>query len=199
MKNIISSVIFVITIIVSSAQAQVTNGSSNHLEFKSVPIDGTLREYALQMQKKGFTQISSEDGVSILIGDFAGYKNCTVGVSSLKQKDLVNKIVVIFPDQDTWSALASNYFSLQEMLTEKYGRPSDYVEKFQGYSQPKNDNDKMYEVKFDRCTYYTIYETEKGSIELSIEHDGVSSCYVRLAYFDKINGEIIRKKALDDL
>jgi len=106
---------------------------------------------------------------------------------------------VIFPEQDTWSALSDNYYSLQEMLTEKYGKPSDNVEKFQGYSQPKDDNSKMYEVKFDNCKYYTTYETGQGTIQLSIEHDGVTSCYVMLAYYDKINSEVIRKNALGDL
>lgn len=85
------------------------------------------------------------------------------------------------------------------MLTEKYGNPSDVLEKFDSYSQPRDDNSKIYEVKFDRCKYYSIYETEKGTIELSIEHDGVSNCFIKLAYFDKINNEIIKEKAKDDL
>jgi hypothetical protein len=57
----------------------------------------------------------------------------------------------------------------------------------------------MHEVKFDNCKYYTTYETEKGSIQLSIEHDGVLSCFVTLAYYDKINGDIIRARAIDEL
>ena len=58
---------------------------------------------------------------------------------------------------------------------------------------------KCIEVKFDNCKYYTTYETEKGSIQLSIEHDGVRRCFVKLAYFDKINSDTIKKEALDDL
>ena len=42
-------------------------------------------------------------------------------------------------------------------------------------------------------------ETGKSSIQMSIEHNGVSSSYVRLSYFDKINSGIIRAKANDDL
>jgi len=84
------------------------------------------------------------------------------------------------------------------MLTEKYGKPSDNVKRFDG-SEPRDDSSKMYEVKFDNCKYYTTYETEKGTIQLSIEHDGVIRCYVQLSYYDKINGEIIRKNALGDL
>ena len=85
------------------------------------------------------------------------------------------------------------------MLTEKYGKPSDVVEKFDTYSQPDDDGDKMYEVKFDRCKYYSIWETDKGEIQLSIDHKSVSSCFVKLAYFDKINSAAVKKQAIEDL
>lgn len=198
MKKIIISVVFVLIAVISFAQVQVNSESSVHLTFKGVPIDGTLHEYILKMEKNGFTQLGTEDGIAMLKGDFASYKNCMVGVATLKQKDLVSTIKVMFPECDTWLYLSTNYFSLKEMLTEKYGEPSDCVEKFDGL-EPRDDNSKMHAVKFDNCKYYTTFETEKGSIQLSIDHDGVLSCYVLLAYYDKINGDIIRAKAIDDL
>lgn len=173
--------------------------TSEHLSFKGVPIDGTLNEYVSKMKQNGFTHIQTEDGTAILNGDFAGYKDCTVGVATLKQKDLVYKIAVIFPDKDTWSRLSTNYFDLKEMLTEKYGKPSDVVEKFEGYSQPNDDHSKMNKVKFDNCKYYSIWETDKGEIQLSIDHNSVTSCFIKLAYFDKINSAKIKAKAIDDL
>jgi len=194
MKKIITSLIVAFISMSSFAQIQ----SSAHLTFKGVPIDGTLNEYVSKMKQNGFTHTGTENGVAMLTGDFAAYKNCIIGVATLKQKDLISKITVMFPEQGTWSYLSSDYFSLKEMLTEKYGKPSDSTEKFDG-SQPRDDNSKMYEVQFDRCKYYTTYKTEKGSIRLSIEHNGVTSCFVLLAYYDKINSEIIMKKAKDDL
>ncbi len=197
MKTILISLFFTLTVITSFAQ--VKTDSSDHLTFKGVPINGTLNEYVSKLKKNGFSHIGTENGIAMLKGDFAAYKNCFVGVSTLKQKDLVSKITVIFPEQDTWSTLSSNYFSLKELLTEKYGEPSEIVEEFQSNSQPRDDNYKMYEVKLDRCKYYTTYETDKGSIQLSIDHDSITSSFVRLTYFDKINGNIIRAKAIDDL
>lgn len=193
MKKILLSLFLVLTTLISFAQ------NTDHLTFKGVPIDGTLDEYVSKMKKSGFSHLGTEDGTAILNGDFAGYKNCHIGVSTLKQKDLVHKIAVIFPDKETWSTLSGNYFDLKKMLTEKYGKPSDVVEKFDGYSQPKDDNSKMYEVKFDRCKYYSIWETENGEIQLSIEHNSVTSCFVRLGYFDRINSEKIKAKAIYDL
>ncbi|WKK59304.1 hypothetical protein [Sphingobacterium sp. BN32] len=193
MKTFFLTLTFALTTMLTFAQ------TSEHLSFKGVPIDGTLDEYVSKMKKSGFSHLATEDGIAILKGDFAGYKDCTVGVSTLKQQDLVHKIAVIFPDKDTWSRLSTNYFDLKQMLTEKYGKPSDVVEKFDGNSQPRDDNSKMYEVKFDRCKYYSIWETDAGEIQLSIDHNSVTSCFVKLAYFDKINSAKIKAKAIDDL
>ena len=169
------------------------------MNFKGVPIDGTLNDYVLKMKQSGFSLARTENGTALLEGDFAGYKDCFIGVATLEQKDLVNKITVIFPEWDTWSSLSSNYYNLKELLTEKYGEPSEIVEKFDTYSKPNDDGDRMHAVKFDNCKYYTTYETGKGSIQLSIDHESVSSCYVRLSYFDNKNSEIIREKAKGDL
>jgi hypothetical protein len=197
MKKIISSLIF--SAIVMTSFAQVKQDTSKHLVFKGVPIDGTLDEFILKMKKIGFTHTGSEDGVAILKGDFASYKSCVVGVSTLKTKDLVSKIVVIFPDSDSWSSLYGNYFDLKEMLIEKYGNFSDSNETFQSHLQPESDLLKMSYVKSDKCKYYTTYKTEKGSIHLSIGHNQLLQCFVSLVYFDKINSETIKRQALDDL
>lgn len=193
MKTLFFTLIFELMIMKTFAQ------NSDHLSFKGVPITGTLKEYVSKMTQNGFTHIQTENGTAILRGDFAGYKDCTVGVSTLKQKDFVHKIIVTFYVQDSWSELSTNYFELKEMLTVKYGKPSDVVEKFDGDSQPNKDIDRMDEVRFDNCKYYSVWQTDKGVIQLSIDHNSVISCFVKLLYFDKINSLKIKAKAMDDL
>jgi len=197
MKTILTALFCFIVII--TGLAQNISGSTEHMTFKGVPIDGTLNEYVVKMQKSGFTLIATENGVAMLKGDFAAYKGCIVGVSTLKQKDLVKNITVIFPERETWSSLSSNYYNLKELLTEKYGEPSENVENFDTYSEPDDDGGRMHAVKMDNCKYFTTYKTENGEIRLSIDHNSITSCFVRLSYYDKINSEIIRQKAIDDL
>ena len=172
---------------------------SEHLLFKGVPIDGTLSEYVSKMEEADFTKIKIDNGIAMLQGDFASYKDCIIGVATLDQKDLVSKITVIFPESSKWSTLSSNYFYLKELLTEKYGEPSEIVEKFNTYIEPKDDNEKIHEVKMNRCKYYTNFELENGTIQLSIGNDESLTCFVMLSYFDKINGQAIRQHAIDDL
>jgi len=175
--------------------------SSVHMKFKGVPIDGTLADFVGRMKRKGFKQEDIEDGTAVLSGDFADFKECTVYVSTLDNKDLVSRISVVFPLQDQWEYLYGDYKHLKGMLTEKYGKPSSCVEKFQrSYGiGPNDDDDRMHYAKFDKCKYETHFKTDKGDVIVSIEHNGVSSCFVMLSYKDKINGDIIKEHAKEDL
>ena len=175
--------------------------TSEHMSFKGVPIDGTLNEYVAKMKQSGFQYLGAEDGTALLNGDFAGYKNCHVAVTTLKKIDLVHKIGVIFPNQETWSRLYSNYSDLKQMLTEKYGNPNEEVELFdvKPFQLPLDDNMKMNQVGMDNCKFFTVWKTDKGEIQLSIDHSGFTSCFVKVVYFDRINSAIINEKAKDDL
>ena len=171
---------------------------SEHLTFKGVPIDGTLRQFTSQLIQKGFTKIGSENGISVLTGDFAGYKDCSVVVTTMEKQDLVYMVAVKFPDLSTWSLLESNYTKLKEMLTTKYGKPSSCVEEFQ-HSYVSDDCQRLHELQMDRCEYKTVFETEKGRIALTLGHEKFSSCFVLLGYIDGINGAIMNNAAMDDL
>ena len=51
----------------------------------------------------------------------------------------------------------------------------------------------------DNCKFYTVWKTDKGEIQLSIDHSGFTPSFVAVVYFDKINSSIINEKAKDDL
>ena len=173
--------------------------NSPHLKFKNVPIDGTLDKFVARMVKSGFKKERKTADQAILSGDFADFKECVVYVETLIGKDLVSRIVVSFPEREQWEYLYGDYKHLKELLITKYGKPSSCVEKFQSSYGPTDDNDRMHDVRFDRCKYETRFASDKGEIVLWIEHDGVSSTFVMLAYKDKINGSVIKNHAIDDL
>ncbi|HSC53043.1 MAG TPA: hypothetical protein VLC98_05470 [Phnomibacter sp.] len=198
MKKLIVPMVAVCLAISSFAQTQLDAGASPHLSFKGVPMTGTINEFASQMKKNGLSYVNTTNGIAVFKGEMAGYKNCYVGVSNTKQKDIVYKVAVKFPDCDTWAALASNYFTVKEILTKKYGAATACVEAFKTYT-PENDGFKLTQVAIGECTYYTTYHTEKGTIQLSIANDISTGSYVRLVYFDKINSEKIKELVINDL
>ena len=174
------------------------SAQTSHLTFKGVPIDGTLNELVGKLKQKGFTQIGEEHGIAILEGDFAAFKGCTVAVYE-HESGLVNRVGVMFPERDTWSLLYNDYIKLKEMLTQKYGKPSEETEEFQSHSTPRDDNSRMYEVQMDRCKYICDFTTDNGVIELRIAHNSVISCFVVLLYVDLENESKVQSSAIEDL
>lgn len=198
MRKIIFTLLGVFISMISFTQI-----TSEHLTFKGVPIDGTLNEYIAKMKQAKFTHIETKDGIALLSGEFAGYKDCIIGVKTLNKYNLVHEIAVLFPTQDTWQGLEYDYTKIKSMLSRKYGQPNECTEKFVNtpiYCNLNDDNDKMYEVKNNHCKYFSIFNVEKGSISLSIENDGsLMGCRVKLWYSDKLNSQAFEEAAMDDL
>lgn len=169
-----------------------------HLSFKGVPINGTLKQYSDAMVKKGFHFEGTQDGMSILSGDFAGYKNCIVGVSTLKNCDVVSRIAVLFPEKETWTSLVYDYENLKAMLIEKYGMYDYNREEFLTYTGDNNGL-KMHALNDDQVAWYSTFSTELGDIELMIVGGSYGKGMVRISYHDKANTETVRQSAIDDL
>lgn len=181
-----------------AATVMGATAQNEHMTFKGIPIDGSVANFAAKLQQKGFSRQGSQNGNVVLTGTFASYKDCTIGVVGDESGTTV-KVVVIFPKYDTWSGLYGCFSNLKSMLTQKYGTPYVENETFEMYAQPEDDGSRMYGVMFDQCKYFSAFETQNGSIELQISHDGVSSCFVVLSYYDKLNQQKALNSDIDDL
>jgi hypothetical protein len=186
--------ILIAFMISASINAQTTE---KHMKFKGIPIDGTLTDFTKEMKQKGFSYKGIEDGMAMFEGEFAATKGCTV-IAVAKSTNAVHKVAVAFPDCDTWSCLFNKYESLKDLLTQKYGDPAYNNEKFDD-NYIRDDGDRYYNVRMDRCKYATSWITDEGVIELDITHTGYYSCFVRLIYIDGTNTDKVINQAIDDL
>lgn len=159
-------------------------------------MEGTLQTFTSKLRAKGFTPVDIQDGISMLTGEFAGYKNCTIGAVADKS-GMIWKVAVIFPEMDRWGDLELCYSKYKSMLTEKYGASTYCVEQFQK-NFIDDDNSKLYELKMDRCKYCSIFNGDNGEIILEIAHLNYT-CNVMLSYFDNANQAKLRKQIMDDL
>ncbi len=173
------------------------SAENQHLLFKGVPIDGTLSEYVEKMKLNGFTLLGSENNGAIFTGEFANYQNCKIGVGTSNKKDLVSTVFVLFPEREEWNDLYGDYSRLKQMLSEKYGIPNESKENWEDGYEPSLVS-RMSALKRGECNFTTTFLTTNGKIQLRIEHQD-ATCFVFLGYFDKINSEIIKAKAIDDL
>ena len=172
--------------------------AENHMKFKGVEIDGTPQEFVQKLKAKGFTYMGKESGSDMLLGDFAGFKECVVGVASFADK--VAKVAVIIPDDsNSWNLLYGKYSSLKEMLTQKYGEPTSDKEEWQGYGgKPRDDNSCMHELQMNRANIGSYFETPVGDIELIILSIKMQCC-VMLTYYDAVNYKAAVNSAMEDL
>ena len=190
-----------------------------HLIFNNVPINGSLKNYVAQMEKKNFriyverfdlegdeeTKEQKEqrekkakleaykEGKAMMVGDFADFKKCSLYVETLANKDLVYKIQVEFQYTSEWEKKKENYFHLKQLLTKKYGAPTSCTEKL----KPEKMEDYYIRDSFEegKSKYETIYKTDKGDITLYIN----KHYYLILEYLDKKNSELITEHALEEL
>lgn len=189
MKHIVLTILVSLFTMMCSAQTE-------HMKFKGVPMEGTLQSFTNKLKTKGFTAVGIQDGVSLLKGEFAGYKNCTIGAVADKS-GMICKVSVIFPTMDKWGDLENCYRNYKSMLTEKYGDPTKCVEEFQN-DYVDDDNSKKHELGMDRCKYICLFSGDNSEIQLEITHQSFS-CYVMLSYFDNANQDKLRKQIMDDL
>ena len=174
------------------------NAQTEHLTFKGVPVDGSLSEFVAKMKNVGFSYFGENDGIAIMKGDFAGYRECEIFVLPYKPTQKVSMVVVLFAAEDNWGGLERQYNSLKTMLTLKYGEPAEVVEEFQGY-QPDTNNSKMHKLTMDQCAWGSLFSTQAGDIELSIAKQDYITGRVTLLYRDRINTEAVMQQAIDDL
>lgn len=182
--------------------------NGTHLIFNNVPINGTLKSYVAQMEKKGFKingwanltkeEIKTEaykNGKAVMIGDFADFKRCRLYVETLTNKDLVYKIRVEFEYTSEWKELKENYTHLKQLLTKKYGTPASCTEKIKVESWRIGDNSDIMGSFNEGSKYETIFKTDKGDITLFID----TNHRLTLEYLDKKNSKLITDHALDEL
>lgn len=198
MKKIFISTIFTLWFLFSFGQTD----SSRHLSFKGIPINGTLNSFVSKVKLNEFHEepVPANSNYRKYNMEFAGYEDCELTIESLKHMDLVYKVSIIIPGNCQWSNLYESFSNLKNMLREKYGPPSEDVEKF------NVNSDSLTEIKNDvlfgeAAKFYSIWNTKKGNIQLNIDNNG--QCSMHLSYTDKINDninrEMIKKRALEDL
>lgn len=172
--------------------------AEGHLKFKGVEINGTPKDFVQKLIEKGCKFITKEDEIYLLIGDFASYNNCEIGVMAFD--NMVTKVAVQLPGGvDSWSVLYNQYTTLKDMLTQKYGQPVIDVEEWQGYGgKPTDDNSCMHELRMDRAKIGCGFQTTNGSIEL-VMLSMKMECRVWLTYTDAMNTNTVMDSAMEDL
>ena len=158
----------------------------SHLEFKGIPITGTLDNMINKLKAQGYelVDVFDEEDAAILEGKFAN-ENCELYVWSTPKTKIVYKILVKFDSKDSWWTLKSNYKKLKEQLGTKYNVRPDATE---GFLDPYYEGDgyELQAIRLGKSLHISEFELGEGKIELLI----ADSPNVRLYYTDAIGGNL---------
>lgn len=180
MKNILFFIALLVTPCFIHAQ--------EHLDFRGIPIDGSLENMADQLAKLGYEKTDDD---RLLMGEFIG-KECTVVIMESEYTRLKNVygISIFINKGASWHALKSDYFTIKELYTKKYGEGIAREE----FERPYKDGDgyETLAIKNDKCHYITVWPLDNGHVNLGISVIGTECCII-IMYNDKPNSDENKK------
>ncbi|MDE5836200.1 MAG: hypothetical protein K2H50_04255 [Paramuribaculum sp.] len=188
MRTVLLTLFLVCSVLCSSAQ--------EHLSFKGIPIEGSMHSFCQKLKGKGFTQIGTDGNISLFAGDFTG-RNATVGVVAADNGQDVFSVGVLFDESDSWNTLVNTYDYYKDLYVEKYGKPSQCVEKNPSHSD--SNTSLMLELFQGRVTYGCLFEVPGGKIQISIEQASFNGGHVMIKYQDSQNVNAKRQSDLDEI
>lgn len=195
MRTVLNLLIFTLVTLQSFAQAatissnktlndstsKLNEGSLTHFTFKDIPINGSLNQFVTRLIKQNFKLIETSDHDALLTGRFAEKEvNILVQASS----KTVYSVTVMYPKQTSWKAIKTQYENIKEILTAKYGKAKEIIEKFDDPKYEKYSLE-LLALSQDKCDYmaHFITNTGNGMIRLNISNDA----NLVINYVDAIN------------
>jgi len=165
-------------------------GQDKHMKFRDIELKGNILNFVNELQKLDYSlsSVENEGTTAVLKGKFIG-KDCELFVLASSKTKTVWKVSVYFHKSNSWKTLKSDYISLKEQISDKYGKPFKTVETFSPPHQ-EGDGHELQALKKDKCTYNTFWRTNEGIIKLSI----TSFCQVAIGYEDRISSDIDLKE-----
>lgn len=173
--------------------AAIAMGAQEHLSFKGIPIDGSVKDFCEQLKAKGFTYVSSENNYMLFEGDFTG-QNVHVGVASADGGESVFAVGVIFEPNGEWKELVKIYDHYKDLYTRKYGKPT--LSKENNPSLSDSNFFLMSALDNGTVVWASLWKVTGGAIELSIEKMDYLEGVVVIRYNDTQN---VKAKVQNDL
>ena len=160
--------------------------SEKHLEFETIPINGSLDIFADELIKLGFNEAqSTKENQLKLNGVFFG-KECEIYVDGTGKTQTAYKVTVNMP-VEVMDSLVKSYGEMQKLYKLKYGNGTSRYQQYKDadrflFNEPKRTR-RLSKGDFTR------YRTKSGIIILEVREG-----YVSVNYSDKLNTEIMKSE-----
>jgi len=169
---------------------------TKHIQFKGIPINGSLNSFINQLKAKGFELYDKDGDKAFLLGTFAGYSNCMVGV--IETKGNVWRVLVLFPGRDSWDSVSQQYEEFKESYKLKYNVTPELYESL---DEVYGTASLLYSgFKNNKNVWACLFEIPGGSVALEITAGtSYGELCLEITYSDTINTEIRKSATMDDI
>ena len=168
--------------------------AQSHLKFKGVEINGTLKTFVANLEKRGCESGENFYGMFLIKADFAGIP-MMVYPQTTSQSQTVYAVVAGTSKIEEAVSVRAQYNELKSLLTQKYG---EGIETTIADGYYRNSINKL---ERGNATKALLYETDNGKIYLYIHKfystDGDSS--INIQYIDKANDQLRLREANTDI
>lgn len=155
--------------------------------FMGIPIAGSSEIFIKQLEDKGFVKTGEFESSYNFVGKFA---NEIVKLTFLAspRTNTVCKVIVLFPEKDTWTELKQDYFKKKNLYKSKYL----LTDAFEFFSSPYEDGDgyELRAVVADKCSYASFFSEIGGHIGVEISPN---KC-IKVTYEDDENMKIAKSE-----
>ncbi|NBO22256.1 hypothetical protein EBU94_02790 [bacterium] len=167
--------------------------------FMGLEIAGTTTEFTNQLKLKGFElSPESKPAVMVMTGKL-GSQNVRLLIAGTPKTYMTAKLVVIYPEEETWYSLLEDYNKVKKIITEKYGKPDKGYEFFES-PYYLGDGYELQAVRSEKCFYIQVWHATEQFPNQTLAVRINKGLYVSLVYE---NDEIMalkekEQKQIDD-
>ncbi len=169
MKKIVLAIYTLMFVFAAYAQ-----DSTVHMNFRGIPIMGTIDSFSNELEKLGYKEISKETDQTRFEGLFTG-ENVQLIVSYSRKTKTVWRVDVRFGKPTSWDELKGKFYNYRSKFTGKYGKPKYTSENFAHTVAPGEELAAVFHGL--RCFYEAIYYVDGGTIWLYIPETGLGVAY----------------------
>jgi hypothetical protein len=168
-----------------------SKSTASEFVFMDIPITGSVKDFVLSLEKKGFKSIVVESSGGKMTGVFA-QKDVDVYIMPTPKTNVVYAISVVFDEQKTWESIKFDYLELKDALTKKYGNPISR----ESFNKPYYEGDgyEMTALLSENVTFVSRWVQENGEIVMTISDGG----NIQLFYTDRYN-KLLQEREKRDL
>lgn len=153
--------------------------------FNGVDVGMSLKKTDSTLKTKGYSLDYGSDKIQTdNIKTYKGKLNgddINIIIVLTKTTNLVWKLVVEVKKSYDWYSSKNNYMTYKEILTEKYGQPTD---DYHFFSSPYYEGDgyEMSAIYRDKCNYFCGWDKGDYNISIRIHSNKIGSSLIRVIY-----------------